>query len=68
MGEGGKTGFLCDPLDAVSMEATVERGLANPAAAAEVTHQARRCARELFHPEVIARRHLKIYREIVGCA
>ena len=66
--EDGKTGFFCDPLHAESMVAAVERVLANPAAAAEVARQARRCAHERFHPEVIARRHLEIYREVLGRA
>jgi glycosyltransferase involved in cell wall biosynthesis len=66
--EDGKTGFFCDPLQALSMAAAVERVLTNPTAAAEVAHEARRCARERFHPEVIARRHLEIYREVLDCA
>ena len=64
--EDGKTGFFCDPLEPVSMSAAVEKVLTNPTAAAGVAHQARRCARERFHPEVIARRHLEIYREVLS--
>jgi glycosyltransferase involved in cell wall biosynthesis len=62
--EEGKTGFFCDPLDAASMAAAIEKVLANPPAAAEVARQAKRRGRERFHPEVIARRHLEIYREV----
>jgi glycosyltransferase involved in cell wall biosynthesis len=64
--EEGKTGFFCHPLEAASMATAVEKVLVNPSAAAEVARQAKRCARERFHPEVIARRHLEIYREVLG--
>ena len=64
--EEGKTGFFCDPLEAASMAAAVEKVLVNPSAAAEVARQARQRARERFHPEVIARRHLEIYREVLS--
>ena len=64
--EEGRTGFFCDPLDAGSMAAAIERVLLNPAAAAEVARHARQRARERFHPEVIARRHVEIYREVLS--
>jgi len=40
--------------------------LFNAAAAAEVARHARQRARERFHPDVIARRHLDIYREVLA--
>jgi len=64
--EEGRTGFFCNPLDALSMATAVERALTQPAAAAEVAEHAKRRARERFHPEVIARRHVEIYREVLG--
>jgi glycosyltransferase involved in cell wall biosynthesis len=64
--EEGKTGFFCDPLKAASMAAAIEKVLVNPSAAAEVARQAHRRARERFHPQVIARRHLEIYWEVLG--
>jgi glycosyltransferase involved in cell wall biosynthesis len=64
--EEGKTGFFCDPLEAASMAAAIERVLVNPRAAAEVARQAHQRARERFHPKVIARRHLEIYREVLS--
>jgi glycosyltransferase involved in cell wall biosynthesis len=64
--EEGKTGFFCNPLEAASMATAAERVLVNPLAAAEVARQARQCARESFHPEAIARRHLEIYREVLS--
>jgi glycosyltransferase involved in cell wall biosynthesis len=62
----GQTGFFCDPLAAASMAAAIERVLLDRSAAAEVARQARERARERFHPVVIARRHLEIYREVLS--
>jgi hypothetical protein len=39
--------------------------LTGPAAAAQVARQAKERAKERFHPEVIARRHVEIYREVL---
>ena len=66
--EDGKTGIFCDPLEAASMAAAIEKVLVNPSAAAEVAGQARQRARERFHPEIVARRHLGIYREALSSA
>jgi glycosyltransferase involved in cell wall biosynthesis len=63
--EEGKTGFFCDPLDAAGMATAIEKVLANPPAVEEVARHAKRHGRERFHPEVIARRHLDIYREVL---
>jgi glycosyltransferase involved in cell wall biosynthesis len=62
----GRTGLLCDPLNAASMSGTVERMLAEPQLARALAAEAKRQAKERFHPEVIARRHLEIYREVLG--
>jgi glycosyltransferase involved in cell wall biosynthesis len=64
--EDGKTGLLCDPLDAASMSGAVEKLLAQPSLARALAAEANRLARERFHPLVIARRHLEIYREVLG--
>jgi len=64
--EEGKTGFFCDPLDAASMRGAVEKVLGDRSGAAAVAEQARWQARERFHPHVIARRHVKIYREVLS--
>jgi glycosyltransferase involved in cell wall biosynthesis len=63
--EEGKTGFFCDPYDAASMRAGVERALVNRLATAEMAKLATQRARERFHPKVIAQRHIEIYREIL---
>jgi glycosyltransferase involved in cell wall biosynthesis len=64
--EEGRTGFFCNPLDAASMAAAVEKVLVNPPTAAEVALQAKQRALERFHPEIIARRHLEVYREVLS--
>jgi glycosyltransferase involved in cell wall biosynthesis len=64
--EEGQTGFFCDPRDAASMAAAVEKVLANPSGAAEVARQAHQRARERFHPQAIARRHIEIYEQVLG--
>ncbi|MEI6780819.1 MAG: glycosyltransferase family 4 protein [Verrucomicrobiota bacterium] len=62
----GETGFFCDPHDATSMSAGVEKVLHNPAAAAEVARVAKARARERFHPRAVAQRHVEIYRQILA--
>ena len=64
--EEGQTGFFCDPLEADSMRAAIEKVLGNPAGAREVARQAKLHAKARFHPEVIARRHVQIYREVLN--
>jgi glycosyltransferase involved in cell wall biosynthesis len=62
----GKTGLLCDPHDAASMGGAVEKVLTQPELARALTAEAGRSAQERFHPSVVARRHLEIYREVLG--
>ncbi|HEX3856616.1 MAG TPA: glycosyltransferase family 4 protein [Verrucomicrobiae bacterium] len=64
--EDGKTGLLCDPLNAASMAGAVEKLLAQPQFARTLAMEANRRAHERFHPAVIAQRHLEIYREVLG--
>jgi glycosyltransferase involved in cell wall biosynthesis len=64
--EDGKNGLLCDPFNATSMGGTVEKLLAQPELARTLAREANRRAQERFHPMVIARRHLEIYREVLG--
>ncbi len=63
--EDGKNGLLCDPLSATSMGDTVEKLLAQRELARTLAREANRRAQERFHPVVIARRHLEIYREVL---
>ena len=64
--EDGKTGLFCDPLDAASIRDAVERLLNEPELGHQLAAAAKKCARERFHPAVIARRHLEIYREVLA--
>jgi glycosyltransferase involved in cell wall biosynthesis len=64
--EDGKTGLLCDPLDAASMGGAVEKLLSQPQLARSLAVEANRRAQERFHPLVVARRHLEIYREVLN--
>ena len=61
----GRTGLLCDPLEAASMSGAVEKFLTQPELARTLAVEASRQARERFHPAVIARRHLEIYQEVL---
>ena len=62
----GKTGLLCDPHDADSMGGAVEKLLMQPPLARALAFAANQSAHERFHPAVIARRHLEIYREVLN--
>jgi len=64
--EDGVTGLFCDPHDPASMRQAVERLLADGALRAALVARARAVARDRFHPERIARRHLEIYREVLS--
>ena len=64
--EGGKNGVFLDPLDAASMRAGVEKILDNRDMAKSLVATAKEQARERYHPLVIARRHVEIYREVLS--
>jgi glycosyltransferase involved in cell wall biosynthesis len=64
--EDGKSGLLCDPLDAASMGGAVKKLLLQPQFARVLAMEANRRAQERFHPLAIARRHLEIYREVLN--
>ena len=64
--EDGKTGLFCDPQNAASMNSAVEKLVEQPEFARALAAAAKTRAKELFHPVVIARRHLEIYREVLA--
>jgi glycosyltransferase involved in cell wall biosynthesis len=64
--EDGKTGLLCDPQSAASMGGAAEKLLAQPEVGRMLAAEARRSAKERFHPSVVARRHLEIYGEVLA--
>jgi glycosyltransferase involved in cell wall biosynthesis len=64
--EEGKTGLFCDPLDARSMAEAIGKIFQNKSLAQEFAKRAKEEALARFRPEVIARRHVEIYREVLG--
>jgi glycosyltransferase involved in cell wall biosynthesis len=64
--EDGKNGVFLDPLDAASMRAGVEKILDDRGMAKSLVATAKEQARERYHPLVIARRHVEIYREVLS--
>jgi glycosyltransferase involved in cell wall biosynthesis len=64
--QNGKTGLFCDPTNTASMSSAVEKILAEPELARAMAVEAKRQARERFHPTVVASRHVEIYRSVVG--
>jgi glycosyltransferase involved in cell wall biosynthesis len=64
--EEGETGLFCDPLDPSSMSGALETFLRDPSRAQEIATRAKQAALARFRPEVIARQHLDIYREVLG--
>ncbi|MDB6123732.1 MAG: hypothetical protein JWQ71_2725 [Pedosphaera sp.] len=64
--EEGKNGMFLDPLDPASMRDMTGRMLDNPGMARKLAEVAKARARERYHPQVIAERHMEIYREVLG--
>jgi len=64
--EDGRTGLLCDPLDGANMANAVRRLLTDSSFAARLAAEAKVEARRRFHPQVIARRHVEIYKEVLS--
>ena len=62
----GKAGLFCDPQNAASMGGAVEKLLAQPEFARSLAAEAKARAKERFHPQIIAQRHLEIYREVLA--
>ena len=64
--EHNVTGLLCDPQQPESFRAAAARLLNEVGWAEKLAATARAAAKEKFQPQVIARRHLEIYREVLG--
>jgi glycosyltransferase involved in cell wall biosynthesis len=64
--EDGKNGLLFDPQNAAEMLAATGKILSQPEFARALALAANRRAKERFHPLVVARRHLEIYREVLN--
>jgi glycosyltransferase involved in cell wall biosynthesis len=63
--ESDKTGVFCDPQAPESFRTGAARLLDDREFSQRLVTEARQQARERFHPQVIARRHLEIYREVL---
>ncbi len=63
--QGATTGFLFEPMDELSIRSAVAKALADISATRGLAQEAKRQAIERFHPDVIARRHLEIYQEVL---
>jgi glycosyltransferase involved in cell wall biosynthesis len=63
--ENGKTGLLFDPRNGDDMSAAIAKLLAEPELGRTLAAEAKRQAQERFHPLVVARRHVEIYREML---
>ncbi|HXD00376.1 MAG TPA: glycosyltransferase family 4 protein [Verrucomicrobiae bacterium] len=64
--EDGKSGVFVDPLDAASMRSGVEKILSDRGLVKNLAATAKEQAREKYHPLVIAKRHVEIYREVLS--
>ncbi len=64
--DDGVTGLLCDPQEPEGLRTAVTKLLTQPSLARQVASQARHAALSRFQPEVIARRHVEIYQEVLS--
>jgi glycosyltransferase involved in cell wall biosynthesis len=64
--EEGKTGLFCNPLDPRSISSALETFLRDNSRAHELAKRAKQAAMARFRPEIIAQRHVEIYREVLG--
>ena len=60
-----KTGLFCDPERPETFAAGVRRLMEDSGLAARLEATAKMEARNRFHPVIVARRHLEIYREVL---
>ncbi|MGH7972684.1 MAG: glycosyltransferase family 4 protein, partial [Limisphaerales bacterium] len=66
--ENGETGLLCDCKDPLNLRSKVEGILSDPRAGRRMALLAKANALGKFHPRIIARRHVEIYREVLELA
>jgi glycosyltransferase involved in cell wall biosynthesis len=64
--DSGKTGLFCDPDRPESFREGVEKILANRQWIQQLAASAKAVALQRFHPQVIARQHIEIYRQVLG--
>ena len=66
--EDGVTGLFCDPLQPLTFAEAISRIIVQPGLGQALARSARERALLMFRPESVARRHLEIYREVLGKA
>ncbi len=64
--EHEKTGLFCDPERPESFREGVERLVTDRPWVQQLAVAAKADALRRFHPDVVARKHLEIYREVLG--
>lgn len=64
--EEGTTGFFCDPTHAHSMSEALEKVFPGQSATADLAKRAKKEALNRFHPQVVAQKHVEIYREVLS--
>ena len=64
--EGGVTGLLIDPHDVDSIRRAVALLLTDATVGSSLADQGLEHALSSYHPEVIARKHLEIYNQILS--
>jgi glycosyltransferase involved in cell wall biosynthesis len=64
--DGRTTGLFCDPERPESMAAAIEQLLGDEALRRRLREAAKADAVKRFHPAAVARRHVEIYREVLG--
>lgn len=61
----GETGFLVDPLNSENIARRLEILMSQPALRKQLGSQAHEFALNHFHPSIVARRTLAVYREAI---
>ena len=64
--DGTTTGLFCSPNEPETIRSGVTRFLKEINLASLISDTAHKNAMELFHPKVVAQRHLEIYREVLN--
>jgi glycosyltransferase involved in cell wall biosynthesis len=64
--EEGVTGFFCDPTNADSKSEALEKVFLDGSIASGLVKRAKEQALARFHPGVVARKHVDIYREVLS--
>jgi glycosyltransferase involved in cell wall biosynthesis len=64
--QSDKTGLLCDPAEPASFAAAAQRLIEGLSFRRLLAGRAKQHALQTFHPSVVARRHVEIYRDILN--